>query len=36
VFVEFLNLRARSKKPSAQPVQLHEPYVAPAGVEPKL
>lgn len=36
VFVEFLNLRARSKKPSTQPVQLHEPYVAPAGVEPKL
>ena len=37
VFVEFLNLRAKGKKPVAQPpVQLHEPYATATGAPPKL
>lgn len=32
IFVEMLNLRARSKKPApAEPVQLHQPYIAETG-----
>lgn len=37
VFVEYLNLRQRSKKATTQPaVQLHEPYATPTGAPPML
>ena len=36
VFVEYLNLRARSKKTGQPPVELHQPYATASGAPPKL
>jgi len=36
VFVEYLNLRARTKKPAQPPVELHQPYATASGAPPKL